>query len=354
MKKFSVFILLLILSILLSACRDSSVASNELNLFTWSEYVPQTILEIFTEETGIQINYDTYSSNEELMAKLQAGGSGYDLIIPSDYTITVLSNQGMLETINYAQIPNFGNIDPKTINKEFDPTNKYSVPYLWGTSCLVVNTEKVTRPITRWTDLWDPEFIEKIVLLDDSRETIGMVLLSLGYDRNSTDPAQLEQAKQKFLELLPNVRLFDSDSPKTALATGEVWLGLTWNGEASIAHQENPAMDYIFPEEGCGIFYDNLAIPKNAPHLAAAHKFINFVLEPQNGALIIKEFPYSTPNIAALELLKTEDPAFYEAYMEYPATNPSAEQLARTYIIKDVGEATALWDRIWTEVKGGE
>lgn len=354
MKNYRILSLIIALSLLLAACGGSSEASKALNFYAWSEYVPQALLDKFTEQTGIQINYDTYSSNEELLAKLQAGGSGYDLIIPSDYTITILSQQGLLEEIDYAQIPNFANIDPTFTDLEFDLGNQYSVPYQWGTACLVVNTEKVTRPITRWADLWSPEFADKIVLPDDSREVIGMALMSLGYDRNSTDPAQLEQAKQKFLELLPNVRLFDSDSPKTALATGEVWLGLTWNGEASIAHQENPAMDYVFPEEGCGIWFDNLAIPKNAPHLAAAHQFINFILEPENSILITKEFPYSNPNLAALELLKTEDPAFYKAYMEFPATNPSAEQLARTYIIKDVGEATALWDRIWTEVKGGE
>jgi spermidine/putrescine-binding protein len=153
---------------------------------------------------------------------------------------------------------------------------------------------------------------------------------------------------------MPNVRLFDSDSPKTALLAGEVWLGLTWNGEAALAHAENPAIDYIFPEEGCSIWFDNLAVPKGAPHPDAALKFLDFVLAPENSILISKEFPYSNPNQAALDLMKTQDPATYEAYMNYPATNPSADQLSRTYPVKDIGDATTMWDRIWTEVKGGE
>jgi spermidine/putrescine-binding protein len=228
------------------------------------------------------------------------------------------------------------------------------VPYQWGTSCLVVDTGKVTRPITKWADLWDPEFKDKVVLLDDEREVLGMVLSVLGYDKNSTDPAQLDAAKQKFIELKPNVKLFDSDSPKTALLAGDVWLGQTWNGEAALAHQENPDIAYIIPEEGCTVWYDNLAIPKGAPHKSAATAFINYVLDPQASILITQEFPYSNPNKAALDLMKTQDPEMYNSYMGFSATNPSAEDTQRLHMIKDVGDATALWDRVWTEVKGGE
>lgn len=355
MKDLRVLFFVLLAALLLAGCGGGQqAASTELNLYAWSEYVPQALLDGFTSETGIKVNYDTYSSNEELMAKLQAGASGYDVIIPSDYTVTILANQELLDKLDMAQIPNFKNIDERYRGLEFDPTNQYTVPYQWGTTCLVVDTSKVTRPITKWADLWDPEFEGKVVLLDDEREVLGMVLMVLGYDRNSTDPAQLEEAKAKFLELTKNVRLYDSDSPKTALLAGEVWLGMTWNGEAAIAHGENPAIQYIFPEEGCGIWYDNLAIPKGAPHPDAAHKFIDYVLKPESSVLITAEFPYSNPNKAALDLLKTQDPATYEAYMSYAATNPTDADLARTKFVQDVGEATTLWDRIWTEVKGGE
>ena len=357
MKVFRTSIVVVVLSILIVACgggQQPAAKSTELNLYAWSEYVPQALLDSFTSQTGIKVNYDTYSSNEELQAKLQAGASGYDVIVPSDYMISILKNQNLLEKLDLNQVPNFKNLDDRIINQEYDPGNEYTVPYQWGTSCLVVDTSKVTRPVTKWADLWDPEFSGKIVLLDDEREVIGMVLEVLGYDKNSTDPAQLEEAKVKLSELMPSIKLFDSDNPKQALLAGEVWLGQTWNGEASIAHSENEAIEYIFPEEGCTIWFDNLAIPKSAAHIDAAHTFINFVLDAKNSILITKEFPYSNPNKAALELLKTEDPALYEAYMSSPATNPTTEDLKKTAPVKDIGEATALWDRIWTEVKGGE
>jgi len=333
---------------------EGGTQSTEVNLYGWSEYVPTDLLDGFTQETGIKVNYDTYASNEEMLAKIQAGASGYDLIIPSDYTVTIMINQGMLEELDMNQIPNFKNIAEFAKNPYYDPGNKYSVPYQWGTVGLVVDRSKVDRDLTSWNDLWDPEFQDRVVLLDDSREVLGMVLLTLGYDINTTDETQLEEAKEKLIELMPNVRLFDSDSPKTALLAGEVWLGQTWNGEAALAHSENPDIDYICPEEGCTVWYDNLAIPKGAPHLDAAHAFINYVLKPEASILITREFPYSNPNQAALDLLKTEDPDLYESYMGFVATNPSPEVIQNAKAIKDVGEATAIWDRVWTEAKGGE
>jgi spermidine/putrescine-binding protein len=354
MKKYMIFALFVVLAVLLAACGGAKAGEKVVNLYAWSEYIPQALLDGFENKTGIKVNYDTYSSNEELLAKLQAGASGYDVIIPSDYTVSIMVNQGFLEPLDMAKIPNFTNIGKAFQNQEYDPGNKYTVPYQWGTSCLVVDTGKVTQPITKWVDLWDPAFAGKIVLLDDEREVLGMALVVLGYDKNSTDDAQLEQAKQKFLELAPNVKLYDSDSPKTALLSGEVWLGMTWNGEAALAHQENPDIAYIIPEEGCTVWYDNLAIPKGAPHLDAAHSLINYILDPEASLLITAEFPYSNPNVAALELMKTQDPEAYAAYMDYPATNPSAEDMKRLHFIKDVGQATTTWDRIWTEVKGGE
>ncbi|MCJ7724410.1 MAG: spermidine/putrescine ABC transporter substrate-binding protein [Anaerolineales bacterium] len=355
MRIYKYFALLTVLALFLAAC-GGGVSGGEkvLNLYAWSEYIPQALLDGFNEKTGIKVNYDTYSSNEELLAKLQAGASGYDVIIPSDYTVTIMTNQGMLEPLNKTKISNFDNLDPLVLNKEYDPGNKYTVPYQWGTSCLVVDTAKVSRPITKWADLWDPAFEGKVVLLDDEREVLGMTLTVLGYDKNSIDPMQLEEAKQKFLELMPNVKLFDSDSPKTALLSGEVWLGQTWNGEAALAHQENPDIDYIIPEEGCTVWFDNLAVPKGAPHKDAAMTFINYVLDPSASILITAEFPYSNPNKAALELLKIENPEMYDAYMSFTATNPSSEEMKRLSVIKDVGDATTLWDRVWTEVKGGE
>ncbi len=250
------------------------------------------------------------------------------------------------------QIPNFANVDKKFTNQYYDPGNKFSVPYQWGTTAMAYDKTKVPSAPTKWADLWDPAYKGKLVLLDDSREVPGMALAVLGFDRNSTNPQELDQAKQKLIELKPNILLFNSDDPETVLITGEAWAGLVYNGNAALGHNENPNIEYICPAEGCGIWYDNLAMPKGAPHPDAAMAFLNFMLEPKESILISKEFPYSNPNAAALDYLKTSDPAAYEAYMGYPATNPSADFLANAKPIKDVGDATGLYDQLWTEFKG--
>ncbi len=326
--------------------------STELNLYGWSDYVPQQMLDDFTAKFGIKVNYDTYSSNEEMLAKLQAGASGYDLVIPSDYTVQIMIKQNMLEPIDLAQIPNFANLDPQFTNKGYDPGNKYTIPYQWGTTALAYDKTKVPSEPKSWADLWDPKYKGKLVMLDDEREVPGMVLQMLGFDKNSTDPAQLDQAKQKLIALKPNILLFNSDDPETSLITGETWAGLVYNGNAALARQQNPNIEYICPTEGCGLWFDNLAIPKDAPHADAATAFLNFVLEPQESILITKEFPYSNPNKAALEYLKANDATTYDAYMAFSATNPSADFLAHAVEVQDVGDATKLYDQLWTDFKG--
>jgi spermidine/putrescine-binding protein len=330
------------------------VTSKELNIYAWSEYIPQELLDAFTKEYKVKVNYDTYASNEEMLAKLQAGKTTYDVIIPSDYAIGIMISQKMLEPIDLDHTPNFGNVDDLFKNPAYDPGNKYSVPYQWGTTGIAVNTAKVSKQITKFADLWDPTFKGKLVLPDDEREVIGLALLVLGYDKNSIDPAQLEAAKKKLIELKPNIKLYDSDSPKTALLSGEATVGVVYNGEATLAHQENPKITYVLPEEGAGLWYDNLAIPKGAPHKDAATAFINFALRPDMSILITRNYPYSNPNKAALELLKTQDPEAYKQYMEFSATNPPAAAVKNAKLVIDVGDATQLWDKVWTEVKGSK
>ncbi len=330
------------------------VTSKEINLYAWSEYVPQELLDAFAKEYKIKVNYDTYASNEELLAKLQAGKTNYDVILPSDYTVSILIGQKMLEPIDLDHMPNLANVDDQFKNPYYDPGNQYTVPYQWGSVAIAVNTTKVTKPITKYADLWDPTFKGKLVVLDDEREIIGMALLVLGYDKNSTDPAQLDAAKKKLIELKPNIKLYDSDSPKTALLSGEAVAGVVWNGEASLAHQEYAKITYVLPEEGMGVWIDNLAVPKGAPHKDAAIAFLNFVLRPDMSILITKAFPYSSVNKAALELLKTQDPDTYKQYMDFSATNPPADAVKKGHVIKDVGDATTLWDKVWTEVKGSQ
>lgn len=329
-----------------SKVSDQKLAK-ELNIFNWSEYLPQSIIDQFEKEYGVKVNYDTYSSNEELLSKLMAGGTQYDLIVPSDYMVDIMIKQGLLAPLDKNNIPNLKNLDPQFLNQYFDPGNKYSVPYMWGTVGITYNKAKVKNPPTSWADLWNPAYRGRVVMLNDSREVIGAALQLLGYSKNETDPAKLAQAKAKLKELLPNVKSFDSDSPKTLFLNGEVWIGQTWSGEAALAYQENPDIGYVLPKEGGGRFLDSMAIPKGAPHKYTAEVFINFLLRPEISAELSKAFPYGNPNKAALEILP-------EDLKKNPASYPPAEAVNRAEWNKDVGDATALFDRIWTEVKEGK
>jgi spermidine/putrescine transport system permease protein len=317
----------------------------ELNLFNWTEYMPQEILDAFAKEFRVKINYDTYSSNEEMLAKLTAGAAGYDIIVPSDYMVSVLLQQDLLEPLDKQALTNWDNLDPNFLNLEFDPSNRYSVPYMWGTVGLAVNTTFVKETITKWGDLWDPKYKGRIVLPDDPREIIGMGLQVTGKSRNSTEPKDLEAAKQKLRDLMPSIKAFDSDSPKSLLLSGEVHLGMVWNGEAVLAAVENPKIIYVLPAEGGGIWMDTLAIPKSAKNKKLAHEFINFMLRPEISARLSEAFPYGNPNKASHALT---DPGI----LSNPAAYPSASALRKAEWLTDVGEATVLYDRIWTELKG--
>lgn len=329
------------------------VTSTELNIFVWTEYFPQDMLDCFELVYGIQLNRDEYSSNEEMYAKVAAGGSSYDLVQPTDYIIPLMIRQGLLQELDHSQLPNMANLDPNWMDLPFDPGNKYSLPYLGGTDAIVVNTATVENIPTSWADLWNPEYAGRMVFIDDSRATIGLTLLTLGYDPNTTNPDELEEAKNKLLELVPNIKLFDSDSPKTALIAGDVDLGMVWTGEAFIANQENPDIQYIYPEEGPVLWQDNWLMLKDAAHADAAYAWLNYTMQGDVFWLTLAEFQYTNPNLAALEYAEANHPDVYSAYADSPITNPPAEVVAKGFTIEDVGEATPLYDNIWVEIKGG-
>lgn len=328
------------------------VTSKELNLFVWTEYIPTEWKECFELVYGVKINHDEYSANEEMYAKLSAGGSNYDLVQPTDYIVSLMIRQGMLQKLDKNKLFIMDKLDPAYMNQPFDPGNEYTIPYEGGLDAIVYNADTVANPPTSYADLWNPEYAGRIVLIDDSRVIIGIALLTLGYDVNTKDPAQLEKAKAKLAELIPNVKLFDSDSPKTALIAGDVDLGVVWTGEAYTANQENPAFAFAYPTEGSVIWQDNWAIPADAPHVDAAYAWLNYTMQGNLFYLMLRDFPYLNPNLAALEYAKNNAPDLYNPFMESPITNPPAEAIQKSHRIDDVGDATPLYDRIWTEIKG--
>lgn len=326
--------------------------STEINIYTWTEYVPADIIDCFGLVYGVKVNVDYFSSNEELYSKVSIGEAvnSYDVIHPSDYMIDVLIREEIMQKLDKSKLPNLKNLDPG-LAAAYGDTINYVVPYQMGTQAIVYNSDTVENPPTSWADLWSPEYENRIVSIDDSRVIIGAALLTLGYSVNSTNENELQEAKQKLLELMPNIRVFDSDSPKSPLLAGEVDLGIIWNGEAFLIQQENSAFQYVFPEEGSIIFYDGMGITANAPHPDISYAWLNYLIQGDVFWLVLIEQPYTNPNAAALEFAKENHTEAYDAYMASNITNTPADIFARSHEVEDLGEALLLYDQIWTEIK---
>jgi len=342
------------------------VTSKTLNLFVWAEYVPQDMLECFQQVYGIKLNRSEYSSNEEMYAKLAQGSSQFDIAQPSDYIIEVMTRAGLLQKLDRAQLPGLSNIDPLYAHVPGDPNGDFIVPYQAGTESIIYNSAKITEPPTSWSDLWKPEFAGRMVFVDDMRYVIGLTLLNEGKDPNTKKPADLTAIKPRLQQLLKGVKLFDSDSPKSALIAGDVDLGFIFNGEAFLAAKADPKFKYVYPKEGTFVWQDGYGIVKDAPHADAAYAWLNYSLQPDVFWLTLRDFPYTNPNKAALEYAKNAtfkvkdadgnevSPAeLYQAYMASNITNPSPEVIQQAHNIRDVGDALPLYDKLWTQVKSG-
>ena len=323
---------------------STSDAEKALHIFCWSEYIPQQIVDAFSADTGIKVSMETYSSNEEMLAKLFAGGGNYDIIQPSEYVIEGLIKESLLTPIDHASIPNMKNLAPEFTNMSFDPGNKYSVPYMAGSVGIIVNTEVVQDDIKSYNDVFQEKFAKNIVVLDDAREIVSWGLESLGIPVNEVSDENLAKVKPLLEKWLPLVKVFDSDSPKTALLNGDVALGVVWAGEGAILLNEDEKFKWIVPAEGGHLFVDSLAIPKTAKHVKNAELFINYVLRPDVSAKISEAFPYLNPNLAARELLTP-------AQRNNPASFPTADQLANMQTFKDIGEQATKIDELVTSLK---
>ena len=314
-----------------------------LNLFCWSEYVPQDVIDGFTKETGIKVNVENYDSNEAMMSKLLGGGSKYDLIQPSEYTIEALVKAGKLDELNLANIPNMKNLDPKYTKMPHDPDGKYCVTWMAGTVGIVINTAKVKEPVTGMKDVFSGKYKKRIVVLNDAREIVTWAMNTLGLPINEVTPEALEKVKPVLADWLPQIKVYDSDSPKTALLNGDVDLGVVWSGEAAILWKKNKKFQYMLPSEGAHQFVDSLAIPKGAPNKDNAEKFIDYILRPEVSVLVSNAFPYTNPNAEAVKLLKKEQ-------RENPASYPAGEAKLETF--RDIGKAAKDIDKLVTDLKG--
>lgn len=320
-----------------SGARIPDALEDRLAIYNWSDYVADDTIPGFEEEYGIEVTYDTYESNEEMLAKLQAGAAGYDVVFPTGYIIEAMVATGMLAPIRRELLSNWSHLSPIFLDPPFDPGNAHSVPYLWGMTGVAWRTDRVAEPPASWATFQDPRWEGKMTLLDDSRDVIGAFLRLNGFSVNSIVAGELEAAKRDAIEARRYIRAFVSAPVKGQLISGDVWIAQLWDGDTRQAAAEDPAIEFAIPREGSAIYADAMVIPVSAPHPRAAHAFIDYVLRPDVGAAISDATGYGTANAAA----RPRNPRPY----------PTAEELARLEFARDLGEGTRLWDRIWTEIK---
>ncbi|UKS55616.1 ABC transporter substrate-binding protein [Exiguobacterium acetylicum] len=277
---------------------------NVLNIYNWGDYIDPALIKQFEKESGIKVVYQTFDSNEAMLTKIEQGGTTYDIAVPSDYAIAKMIEEKLVLPIDHQKIPNLKNIDSRFLDLSFDPNNKYSIPYFWGTVGIVYNKELIGgKEPTSWKDLWDPKLKNQILLADGAREVMGMSLNSLGYSLNETDESKLQEAKANLMRLTPNVKAIVGDEIKLLLANEEAGLGVVWSGDANEIMSENENLDYVIPKEGSNVWFDNVVIPKTAKNVEGAHEFINFMLRPDISAKNADYVGYSTPNKEGLKLL---------------------------------------------------
>ena len=341
MKKKLFLILFIGAALIFAGCGGEK--QETLNVFNWGEYIDEDLISKFEEETGIKVNYETFSTNEDMYVKVKSGGSSYDVLIPSDYMIEKMAKEDLLQELDYSKIPNITNISPMFQDLIFDPDNKYSVPYFWGTVGILYNTEQVDDVVDSWDILWNEKYANKILMMDSQRDSLAVALKKLGYSMNTRNETELEEAKQELIEQKPLVLAYIVDEIRDKMLSGEGAVAVAWSGDAMDVILSGENFNYVVPKEGSNFWVDAMVIPANAKNPDAAHKFINFMTDPENAAANSEYIGYSTPNEAALELLPDEMINSNVAY-------PSQEVIDNCEIFRDPGEFISVYNRIWTEV----
>jgi len=319
-------------------------------VYNWTEYLPESALQAFTKETGIEVEYATYESNEAMYAKIKLlDGKGYDVVVPSTFYVEKMRKEGLLQKLEKEKLKNIANLDPALLNKSYDPNNEYSVPYLVSATGIAINGKVVdASKITKWADLWNPEYVGKIELMDDMRDNFYIGLRLCGFQDNSTNEAEIKCAYEKLKELLPSVKTFNSDAPKVPLIQGNVSIGAIWNGEAYKASQELENVQFVYPEEGATFAIDSFVIPKGAANVDAAYKFIDYMLRAESAKAAIEDLGYTAPNLAGQALLD-------EKLRTNKMVFPSKEDFEKGSIHADVGdEVLAIYSKYWDLLKAGK
>ena len=331
-----------------SQATDAASAAPEpkvVALYIWGNYIDPSLVQEFEKKTGIKVQESNYDSNEALLAKVQAGATGFDIAVPSDYMVTMMAGMGLLEELEKAKIPNVANIDPRFMSRAYDAENKFALPYSWTIGGIAVNKTAYPDPVTSWKDLLDnPKVTGKFSLLDDVRETMGAVLKYHGFSVNSTKPDELQKAKATLLAAKKSVKAFTS-SPADLLKNGDVVMAHMYSQEALQAKRDTGGkIDFVIPTEGASMAIDNIVILKGAPHPAEAYAFINYIYEMASNSVNVAKI-FTGPVVKNVRTLVPAD-VQNEANLF-----PTDATFAKTEMLQDLGEATAEYDRIWSEIK---
>lgn len=324
----------IIVVLLIGLCcitQSDSTSQDTLTIYNWGDYIDPSLIDEFENQTGYHVNYETFDSNEAMFTKIKQGGTHYDIVIPSDYMIQKMNREHLLIPLDKSKIHGLDNISSKFLNQPFDPGNRYSIPYFWGTLGIVYNPQKLEGiSIQHWRDLWNPKLKNQILLIDGAREVMGLALNRLGYSINTEDKAQLHQAYQVLCKLRPNIKAIVADEMKMYMANGEANVAVTFSGEANDMISKNKQLCYVVPPEGSNLWFDNIVIPKTVKNKEAAYSFINFMLEPQHAAQNAEYIGYATPNWRAKKLLP-------KSIQNNPSMYPNEKSMQHLEVYKDLG-----------------
>jgi spermidine/putrescine-binding protein len=347
--RFALAVGILLVAAVLLGCAKSgdqgTGGAGKLNIYIWTEYLPQSVIEQFSERTGIEVNFDLYDSNEALLEKLQSGVADYDIVVPSDYMVKILIAEGLIQTIDHGRLKNMGNLDSRFLNKAFDPGNQHCLPYFWGTTGFGYDKAAAGGPVDSWAALFDPKHRGRILMLDDMREAFAAALKYQGHSLNSTDPEILRQAAELLKQQKPLVKTYNSSDFANILAAGDVDFSHGYNGEIAEVVAEDPdRLAYVVPKEGATVWMDSVCIPAKSRNVEAAYAFLDFIMEPEVNAAIVNDVHYASANMRARQFIEPEilgDAAIY----------PADDVISRCEFIEDIGETTTVLDQYWTEVK---
>ncbi len=314
-----------------------------LYVYNWGDYMDPEVITQFQEEYGVKVKYDTFTSNEDMYAKISAGGVYYDIAIPSDYMTEKMIKQNLVEEINFNNIPNYKNIDRRFTNLPYDPNNKYSVAYTWGAVGILYNKTKVTEPVDSWNILWDEKYENDIFMYNNPRDSLSPSLKRLGYSLNTQNISELEQAKKELIKQRPLVQAYLDDAVKDNMISNQGVLAVVYSGDAVYCMEKNHDLAFAYPEEGTNIFYDAAVIPKGAKNKELAEKFINFLCRDDIALKNTKYIGFATTNAETYKNLPTE-------LKNNPAYWVPEEVTAKGEVYKDLGEFIKEYDKAWTEI----